>query len=181
MGDRLHAVHQRPRRSNELVEAVRESVAENPNESYRHRTQHFNVSGTTLRRILKDDLHLFPYKVQLTQRILPSDEPRRLAYGHKVARMVDTDPDFLKHILMTDEAHFTLSGGVKKQNCRIWGAQNPHEIHETPLHDQKLTVWASVCARTIEMLEEVMENAAKRAHFAVANKGGHLIDVVFKN
>lgn len=300
VGDRRHAVHQRPRRSNELVDAVRESVAENPHVSYRHRAQHFGVSGTTMRRILKDDLHLFPYKVQLTQRILPTDRPRRLEYGQTVARMVDAEPDFWKQILMTDEAHFTLSGAVNKQNCRIWGTENPHEIHETPLHDQKVTAWAGVCAKTIigpfffregetvdgnryrwmlahyvcpqmcekgldgywfqqdgapchtanqtmqflqrkfpgrvvskngdidwpprspdltppdfflwgylkskvyaskpqtidelkaniraeiiaippEMLEKVMENAAKRAHFALANKGGHLIDVVFKN
>ena len=94
--------------------------------SYRHRAQHFGVSGTTLRRILKDDLHLFPYKVQLTQRILQTDRPRRLEYGQTVARMVQAEPDLWKQILMTDEAHFTLSGVVNKQNCRIWGTENPH-------------------------------------------------------
>ena len=66
-----------------------------------------------------------------------------------MARMVDTEPDFWKQILMNDEAHFTLSGGVNKQNCRFWGTENPHEIHETRFHDQKLTVWAGVCAKTI--------------------------------
>lgn len=62
---------------------------------------------------------------------------------------LETVPHFWHEILMTDEAHFTLSGGVNKQNCRIWGTENPHAIHEEPLHDQKVTVWAGVCAKTI--------------------------------
>ncbi|XP_011859621.1 PREDICTED: uncharacterized protein LOC105557087 [Vollenhovia emeryi] len=136
-------IRQRPRRSNEVIESVRESVAENPNVSYRHRFQQLNASGTTLRRILKDNLHLFLYKVQLTQRILPTDKQRRLDYRNNVIRMVESVPDFWKQIWMTDEAHFTLSGGVNKQNCRIWGPENPHQIHETPLHDQKMTVRAA--------------------------------------
>ena len=37
VGDRQHAVHLRPRCSNDLVEAVRESAAQNPKVSYRHR------------------------------------------------------------------------------------------------------------------------------------------------
>lgn len=139
MRDRHHGVHQLSRRSDKLVEAVGES----PKVSYRRRAQHFGVSGTTLRRILKDDLHLFPYKVQSTQRILPTDHPRRLEYDQ-------TEPDFWKQILMTDEAHFTLSGGVNKQNCHIWGTENPYEIHETPVHGQKkVTVWVGVSAKTI--------------------------------
>lgn len=33
--------------------------------------------------------------------------------------------DFLNKILMTDEAHFTLSDGINKQNCLIWRTENP--------------------------------------------------------
>ena len=146
---RQRPIRPRPKRSGEIIEAVKDSVADNPNVSYRRRSQELNVSGTTLRRILKQDLHLFPYKVQITQRLLPTDKPRRLEYGNAVARMIDAEPDFWDKILMTDEAHFTLSGGVNKQNCRIWGTENPHVIHETPLHDQKITVWAGVCSKTI--------------------------------
>nr|CAI5840966.1 unnamed protein product [Callosobruchus analis] len=54
VSDRQHDVRQRSRRSTELVEAIRESVAQNP-KMYRRRPQQFSVSGTTLRRILKND------------------------------------------------------------------------------------------------------------------------------
>ena len=32
-----------------------------------------------------------------------------------------------KKIIFSDEAHFDLGGYVNKQNCLIWGTENPHE------------------------------------------------------
>ncbi|GFS54881.1 uncharacterized protein TNCV_3576081 [Trichonephila clavipes] len=53
-------------------------------------------------------------------------------------------PDFLKRILLSDEAHFWLNGYVNKQNCRIWS--DPQVYVETPLHPEKLTVWCALWA-----------------------------------
>lgn len=61
-------------------------------------------------------------------------------YGQTVARIVGTQLDSWKEILMTDRAHLTFSRGVNKKNCPIWRARNPYEIHEALLHDQKMTV-----------------------------------------
>jgi hypothetical protein len=33
-------------------------------------------------------------------------------------------------ILMTDEAHFPLSGSVNKQNFRYWAEENPQQLHQ---------------------------------------------------
>lgn len=52
---------------------------------------------------------------------------------------------------MTGEAHFTLSGGDNKQNCRFWGTEYPLEIHETPLHDQKESMEIDIGACWISM------------------------------
>ena len=35
---------------------------------------------------------------------------------------------------MIYEAHFHLGGYVDKQNCRIWGSENPKIIIEEPLY-----------------------------------------------
>ena len=35
-----------------------------------------------------------------------------------------------KKIIFSDEAHFDLGGYVNKQNCRIWGTENPHAYLE---------------------------------------------------
>ena len=34
-------------------------------------------------------------------------------------------PILPKKIIFSDEAHFDLGGYVNKQNCRIWGTENP--------------------------------------------------------
>ena len=38
-------------------------------------------------------------------------------------------------------AHFSLGAYANKQNCRIWGSENPKVIAERPLHPEKVTVW----------------------------------------
>ena len=39
-----------------------------------------------------------------------------------------------KNIIFSDEAHFVLGGYVNKQNCLIWGTENPYEYIEKPTH-----------------------------------------------
>ena len=36
-------------------------------------------------------------------------------------------PILAKKIIFSDEADFDLGGYVNKQNCRIWGIENPHQ------------------------------------------------------
>jgi len=36
------------------------------------------------------------------------------------------EDDFVSKIIMSDEAHFHLSGYVNKQNLRFWDTENPH-------------------------------------------------------
>jgi hypothetical protein len=43
-------------------------------------------------------------------------------------------------IIMSDEAHFHLSGEVNKQNLRYWASENPLNIREKPLHSERVTV-----------------------------------------
>ncbi|KAJ4449094.1 hypothetical protein ANN_00489 [Periplaneta americana] len=43
-----------------------------------------------------------------------------------------------------DEAHFHLSGCVNHQNFRYWSRQNPRELHEIPLHNDRVTVWCAI-------------------------------------
>ena len=52
------------------------------------------------------------------------------------------DADFgQKKITFSDEAHFDLGGYVKKQNCRIWGTENPNAYIEKPTHPKRANVW----------------------------------------
>ena len=54
-----------------------------------------------------------------------------------------------KKIIFSDEAHFDLGGYVNKQNCRIWGTENPQAYIEKPTHPKRDTVWCGFWSRGI--------------------------------
>ena len=54
-----------------------------------------------------------------------------------------------KKIIFSDEAHFDLGGYVNKQNCDIWGTENPHAYIEKPTHPKRVTVWSGFRSRGI--------------------------------
>lgn len=141
----------RPRnaRSIENVAAVAEDVQESPQTSTRQRCTQFGISRRSLRRILVEDLKMFPYKVQTVHQLLPADSQARLTYSHALLNLVQEEDDFVSKIIMSDEAHFHLSGYVNKQNLRFWGTENPHEMHEKPLHPLKVTVWCGICSERV--------------------------------
>lgn len=131
-------------RTPEHIEAVAESVRENPSTSTRHRSQELNISRTSLRRILRKDLGMTPYKVQLVQELKPHDHPLRFRFARWANEKLHDDVDFAQKIIFSDEAHFHLGGYVNKQNCRIWGSENPHVVLQKPMHPLRVTVWCGL-------------------------------------
>lgn len=131
----------RPVRTPENIAAVAHSVGQNPSTSTRRRSQQLAISRTSLRRILHKDLGLFAYKVQMTQELKANDHPLRYQFSVWAIDQLDNDVDFGRKIIFSDEAHFHLGGYVNKQNCRIWGSEQPHVIVEKPMHPPRVTVW----------------------------------------
>lgn len=133
----------RPRegRSIENIAAVRQSVTVSPRRSIRRRSQHLGIPRSTMERILKKDLHMYGYKIQLTQQLKTADHLKRREFVDWILERQEVDPDFPKKIIFSDEAHFHLDGYVNKQNCRIWGTENPRVIVEKQLYPRRVTVW----------------------------------------
>ena len=74
-----------------------------------------------------------PYKVQLVQEWKPMDHPMRFRFAKWACDRLIEEADFgKKKIIFSYEAHFDLGGYVNKQNCRIWGTENPHAFIEKP-------------------------------------------------
>ena len=48
---------------------------------------------------------------------------------------------FENHGNVAEEAHFDIGCYVNKQNCRIWGTENPHVHIEKPTNPKRVTVW----------------------------------------
>ena len=54
-----------------------------------------------------------------------------------------------KKIIFSDGAHFDLGLYVYKQNCYVWGTENPHTYIEKPTHPKRVTVWYGFWSRFI--------------------------------
>lgn len=132
--------HARRGRSEQNIAIVRESVAENPSTSIRHRSQQVGLTYSTTQRILTKDLKLHPYKLQITQELKPRDHQQRRVFAEWIR---EQGVNFSMKIIFSDEAHFHVGGFVNKHNCRIWGLENPREIVQTEMHPQKVTVWCA--------------------------------------
>ena len=139
--DARRVPYTRPVRTAEAIAAVTESVRQNPGTSTRRRSQQVGIPRTTLRRILHKDLGMFAYKIQLVQELKPNDLPQRLRFAEWALNELNDDPNFARKIIFSDEAHFHLGGYVNKQNCRIWGTDNPHVVVQKPMHPARVTVW----------------------------------------
>ena len=110
--------HEKPKtvRTPENIAAVAECECEAPSTSIHRRSQQLNISVGSLRRILHKVLGMTPCKVQLVQDLKSIDHP-------------------------LSQAYFDLGEYVNKQNCRIWGTENPHAYFERPTHSKRATVW----------------------------------------
>jgi hypothetical protein len=68
--------------------------------------------------------------------LMARDWLSRQASSEAILENVPADANMLSSV----EAHFHLSGCVNKQNFRYWAADNRRQLHERPLHGDRVTV-----------------------------------------
>jgi hypothetical protein len=110
-------------------------VKKRTQEVIRHLSQQVDLSVGTCQKILKEDLHLFPYRLAAVQELHVNDLPQRLNYCQWFLNTIADD--VLEKTFFTDEAYFHLSGYVNSQNMRMWSLQNPHFFTEAPHYPPK--------------------------------------------
>ena len=134
----------RPRKSEEDVERVRQSCIRSPKKSIARRSVTLGIPKTTIQNVLQKRLRLHAYKIQLKQEIKPDDRPKRVKFATFMLNTIDEDETFLRCICFSDEATFYVNGCVNRHNCRIWGTQQPNEIHEYVRGSPKVNVWCGL-------------------------------------
>jgi hypothetical protein len=136
----------------EKVAEIQADILSTPSLSVRRLAKQSGVSKTSVHKLLRVELGMYPYRVTLTHQLLPRDHETRAFFCEWISNVVENDPNFLGHCFFSDEAWFHLDGYVNSQNSRQWSQANPHLIIEKPLHPAKVGVWAAMSATRIFFL-----------------------------
>ena len=80
---------------------------------------------------------------------MDGDLVKRVTYCCWFMEHVTPDGDELDDWYWPDEAWFHLDGYVNSQISRYWLTDNPHVLHESPLHAQKPGVWCAMSRKRI--------------------------------
>ena len=121
-------------------------ITDNPSLSTRKAASAIGISHETVRIIFKDDLHLKPYKIQECHELEPADLEKRLFFVHWFLRLPN---ETSRLFICSDEAYFTLTESLNKQNNRLWLESRPIDKIERPLYDEKVLVWCAISASKI--------------------------------
>ncbi len=134
----------RPVLTETKMDEILEFFLINPKTSLYRAAQQLQMSETSLRRAVRKELKIYPYKIQILEAKQPGDKEKRLDFALETLALIHLDDSVLRNVWISDEAYFCLSGTVNKQNMRFWGLENPHIVHQQPLHDAKLLVWCAM-------------------------------------
>ncbi|XP_073847016.1 uncharacterized protein [Musca autumnalis] len=110
--DNTYPQRRRTVRTEETIAAVEQSVEEIPNESIRHRAQQLELCPSTLWKILRKDLGLRPYKIQLVQEL--NDEAHFWLNGYVNKQNC--------RILSEENPYKTLETPLHPQKLTVWCA-----------------------------------------------------------
>jgi hypothetical protein len=106
--------------------------------SAREASKRTSIPLTSVWRIMRQQLNLYPYRPRCAQEPKPANHLARKAFSEYCLNKMDEDCNWLNKILLTDEAHFYLHGGVNAKDCIIWAQEKPNVVLPKPLHDEKL-------------------------------------------
>jgi len=87
---------------------------------------------------MHQDLHLFPYKIQILQLQTYANKAERRAFAGSISQRIEDYPDFLNFIFSVTRQIYHLSGHMNKENMRLWA--QPLEYQYRPLSVEKVTV-----------------------------------------
>ena len=92
------------------------SISCSPRRSACKHAQALCMSDRSVRRSLRIDLSLHPYKLQLVYALSNRDREMHLQFRCQSVEILTENPDLLNKLLMSDETHFHLHGTVNKLN-----------------------------------------------------------------
>lgn len=146
----------RPQEHNDDV--VLNEIESDPNASVRTIERSTGIPKSIAHRILQQN-NYHPYHVQRVQSLLPRDYAPRVEFCRTMLAKNSEDPQFLNHILWTDESTFKKDGYMNLHNLHEWHRENPHLMREDRSQYQfKVNMWTGILNGQIIGPFELPEN-----------------------
>lgn len=140
----------RPRniRNKQLVKVVRNRVLRNSKVNCRKMARELQKSRMTIHRVLRNDLGLKAYKLQIRQKLTEPNKQNRLVKCKAIlSRIMQTRG---RPILFSDEKIFSVSQNFNKQNDRIYAISIEDACKKGRFvgkrqSDESVMVWLGIC------------------------------------
>lgn len=148
----------RPNERGQNIDNIRDIITNNPRTSTRRLSEEVNVPRTTVRRVLKTDLHLRPFKPTKVQYLYPHDLLTRVHCCQLILQKYDNNR-LRDKIFFSDECAIYLSS--KGSNVVIWSNENPHYWEQVQQNPPHVMVWAAMSASQLlgpYFIEGVMDS-----------------------
>jgi hypothetical protein len=103
----------------------------------------FKLDRRTIRRILREDLRLHPYRKRIRPKLSDVHKRKRVAFAQA---QLDTGDDWMD-TAFTDEKRFSMEPYPNKKNDIIWDDQPDDDKHYTPrskYEGQSVEVWGAI-------------------------------------
>ena len=100
-------------------------------------------------RILRNDLNLTPFHIQVKQRLKPADYVARMEMCERFLQADAEDEDFINRVWFSDESHFYLDGKIHARNAIYWANGPPQFVLKRPLHSQRCTAWMALSSQGV--------------------------------
>jgi len=135
--------------SKEMIRKVKKRIQRNPRQSANQLAARLHVSRYSIQTILKNELHLKPYKIQKVQDLTEAQKKVRLERTRALKALAERDE--IPKIVFSDEKIFTIQQYVNKQNDRVWLEHKSNDNLDTRVAMRKqspayVMVWAAVTA-----------------------------------
>lgn len=144
----------RPRtaRTKASIRKVKDRLCRKRNVTSRKLAVELNISRTSVRRILKNDLLLQSYKKVVEPLLTDEHKEKRKKFSNWV-RTHFRKEDTMK-ILFSDEKMFDIDGIYNSQNDRVWAANRAEAdekggVRQKRKFPQKVMVWLAVCSKGV--------------------------------
>jgi len=147
----------RPRvaRTKGMIQKVKNRLKRKKPITSRKLANEINISERSVRRILKNDLGLKPYKKRIEPLLTDTHKAKRIMFANWIRHNFRKEQTM--KIIFSDEKMFDLNGMYNAQNDRIWAINRSEAdakggVKQKQKFAQKIMVWLGVCSKGLTPL-----------------------------